>query len=289
MTDVTTAPPLVAALPAAEGGVVDPDAVYLAFVEWAAAGGRPLYPAQDEALIELVSGANVVLSTPTGTGKSLVAAGAHFAALAEGKRSYYTAPIKALVSEKFFQLVDLFGAQNVGMVTGDSAVNADAPIVCCTAEILANLALRQGPDADVDVVVMDEFHFYGDADRGWAWQVPLLVLERAQFLLMSATLGDVTTIADDLSRRTGRPTARVTGVSRPVPLAYEYVMTPVQETVERLLEERKAPVYIVHFAQAAARSRSCPPRSRAANDATRSPRPSRPSASAPGSVRRCPA
>ena len=256
MTDVTTAPPLVAALPAAVDGAVDPDAVYQAFADWAEAGGRPLYPAQDEALIELVSGANVVLSTPTGTGKSLVAAGAHFAAMAEGKRSYYTAPIKALVSEKFFQLVDLFGAQNVGMVTGDSSVNADAPIICCTAEILANTALRQGPDAEVDVVVMDEFHFYGDADRGWAWQVPLLVLERAQFLLMSATLGDVTTIADDLSRRTGRPTARVTGVSRPVPLSYEYVLTPVQETVERLLEEGKAPVYIVHFAQAAALERA---------------------------------
>ncbi len=256
MTDVTVHAPLVAAIPAAVGGAVDPDAVYEAFADWAANGGRPLYPAQDEAVIELVSGANVILSTPTGTGKSLVAAGAHFAALAEGKRSYYTAPIKALVSEKFFQLVDLFGAENVGMVTGDSSVNADAPIVCCTAEILANLALRQGPDADVDVVVMDEFHFYGDADRGWAWQVPLLVLERAQFLLMSATLGDVTTIADDLSRRTGRPTARVTGVSRPVPLSYEYVVTPVQETVERLLEEGKAPVYIVHFAQAAALERA---------------------------------
>ena len=256
MTDVTTVPPLVAAIPAAVDGVVDPDEVYEAFAAWAAEGGRPLYPAQDEAVIELVSGANIVLSTPTGTGKSLVAAGAHFAALAEGKRSYYTAPIKALVSEKFFQLVELFGAQNVGMVTGDSSVNADAPIVCCTAEILANLALRQGPDADVDVVVMDEFHFYGDPDRGWAWQVPLLVLERAQFLLMSATLGDVTTIADDLSRRTGRPTARVTGVSRPVPLEYQYVMTPVQETVERLLEEGKAPIYIVHFAQAAALERA---------------------------------
>ncbi|MBF4587386.1 DEAD/DEAH box helicase [Curtobacterium sp. VKM Ac-2887] len=256
MTDVTTVPPLVAAIPAAVDGVVDADEVYEAFAAWAEEGGRPLYPAQDEAVIELVSGANVVLSTPTGTGKSLVAAGAHFAALAEGKRSYYTAPIKALVSEKFFQLVELFGAQNVGMVTGDSSVNGDAPIVCCTAEILANLALREGPDADVDVVVMDEFHFYGDPDRGWAWQVPLLVLERAQFLLMSATLGDVTTIADDLSRRTGRPTARVTGVSRPVPLAYEYVMTPVQETVERLLEEGKAPIYIVHFAQAAALERA---------------------------------
>jgi hypothetical protein len=251
MTDTAPAP-LVAAMPPAG----DPDAVYLAFAEWAAEGGRPLYPAQDEALIELVSGANVILSTPTGTGKSLVAAGAHFAAMAEGKRSFYTAPIKALVSEKFFQLVDLFGAANVGMVTGDSAVNADAPIICCTAEILANLALREGSEADVDVVVMDEFHFYGDQDRGWAWQVPLLVLERAQFLLMSATLGDVATIADDLSERTGRSTARVTGVSRPVPLDYEYVMTPVQETVESLLGDGKRPIYIVHFAQAAALERA---------------------------------
>jgi hypothetical protein len=253
MTDTASATaPLVAALPPAG----DPDAVYLAFAEWTAASGRPLYPAQDEALIELVSGANVVLSTPTGTGKSLVAAGAHFAAMAEGKRSFYTAPIKALVSEKFFQLVDLFGPANVGMVTGDSSVNADAPIICCTAEILANQALREGADADVDLVVMDEFHFYGDQDRGWAWQVPLLLLERAQFLLMSATLGDVTTIADDLSERTGRPTARVTGVSRPVPLDYEYVQTPVQETVESLLGDGKRPIYIVHFAQAAALERA---------------------------------
>jgi hypothetical protein len=257
MSDVATIAPLGGALPAPDNhGAVDPDEVYEAFAAWAESTGRPMYPAQDEALIELVSGSNVILSTPTGTGKSLVAAGAHFAALAEGKRSYYTAPIKALVSEKFFQLVDLFGAQNVGMVTGDSSVNADAPIVCCTAEILANLALRQGPDADVDVVVMDEFHFYGEADRGWAWQVPLLILERAQFLLMSATLGDVTVIADDLARRTGRPVARVTGVSRPVPLAYEYVETPVQETVERLLADGQAPIYIVHFAQAAALERA---------------------------------
>ncbi|WP_066514359.1 DEAD/DEAH box helicase [Curtobacterium ammoniigenes] len=255
MSDSSATASLLPALPEGDGAA-DPDAVYGAFADWAASTGRPLYPAQDEAVIEFVSGANVILSTPTGTGKSLVAAAAHFAGLAEGRRSYYTAPIKALVSEKFFQLVDLFGPENVGMVTGDSSVNGDAPIVCCTAEILANLALREGADADVDIVIMDEFHFYGEPDRGWAWQVPLIVLERAQFLLMSATLGDVTTIADDLSRRTGRATALVTGVSRPVPLSYEYVETPVQETVERLLEEGKAPVYIVHFAQAAALERA---------------------------------
>ncbi|KZE42935.1 DEAD/DEAH box helicase [Microbacterium sp. T32] len=234
----------------------DPDAAYLGFVEWASGRGLTLYPAQDEAIIEIVSGANVILSTPTGTGKSLVAVAAHAASLSRGGRSYYTAPIKALVSEKFFALVDIFGAENVGMVTGDSSVNSDAPIICCTAEILANLALRQGPDAEVDQVVMDEFHYYGEPDRGWAWQVPLLLLTRAQFILMSATLGDVTDIADDLSRRTGRATARVTGVERPVPLHFEYARTPVHETVQELLDTRQAPVYVVHFSQAAAMERA---------------------------------
>ncbi|WP_206477221.1 RNA helicase [Microbacterium sp. KRD172] len=237
-------------------GAIDPDAVYLAFVEWAEATGIRLYPAQDEAVIEIVSGQNLILSTPTGTGKSLVAVGAHFAALVEGRRSYYTAPIKALVSEKFFALVDTFGPENVGMITGDSSVNADAPIICCTAEILANLALRQGPSADVGQVVMDEFHFYADPDRGWAWQVPLLTLPQAQFVLMSATLGDVTALAADLSRRTGRETATVTGVERPVPLHFYYELTPIHETVDDLLTTGQAPIYVVHFSQAAAMERA---------------------------------
>ncbi|WP_455133637.1 DEAD/DEAH box helicase [Microbacterium aurum] len=249
MTDL---PRLVDLVPAGAGA----DAVYDGFVQWAAGRGLTLYPAQDEAVMELVLGAHVILSTPTGTGKSLVAIAAHAVALAAGGRSYYTAPIKALVSEKFFALVDVFGAENVGMVTGDSSVNPDAPIVCCTAEILANVALRLGPDAPVDQVVMDEFHYYGDPDRGWAWQVPLLLLPRAQFLLMLATLGDVTPIADDLERRTGRPVALVTGVERPVPLHFSYERRPVHEVLTMLVDEREVPVYIVHFAQAAALERA---------------------------------
>ncbi|HNP16456.1 MAG TPA: DEAD/DEAH box helicase, partial [Terrimesophilobacter sp.] len=234
----------------------DPDLVYSTFVDWASSEGFTLYPAQDEAIMELVSGANVILSTPTGTGKSLVAVAAHVAALAAGKRSYYTAPIKALVSEKFFALVDIFGAENVGMVTGDSSVNPDAPIICCTQEILANLSLRHGEDTPADLVVMDEFHFYADPERGWAWQVPLLRMPRAQFLLMSATLGDVDWLAEDLTKRTGRPTACVTGVDRPVPLHYYYATTPIHETVEELLSTGQAPIYIVHFSQAAALERA---------------------------------
>lgn len=232
------------------------DAVYDAFVSWTTSRGIDLYPAQDEAVMELVSGAHVILATPTGTGKSLVAVAAHAACLAAGGRSWYTAPIKALVSEKFFALVEIFGAESVGMVTGDSSVNPDAPIVCCTAEILANLALRQGADAGVDQVVMDEFHFYGDPDRGWAWQVPLLLLPRAQFLLMSATLGDTSAISADLERRTGRPVALVAGAERPVPLDFSYERRPAHEVVEALLERGEAPVYIVHFSQAAALERA---------------------------------
>ncbi|SFT71861.1 Helicase conserved C-terminal domain-containing protein [Geodermatophilus amargosae] len=234
----------------------DPDDLFASFAAWAADGGTPLYPHQEEGLIELVSGANVVLATPTGSGKSLVATGAQYAALAAGRRSYYTAPIKALVSEKFFALCGVFGAANVGMLTGDASVNAGAPVIACTAEILANVALREGADADIGLVVMDEFHFYGDPDRGWAWQVPLLELPRAQFLLMSATLGNTDRLREDLTRRTGRPTALVAGAERPVPLHHYYATTPAHETIQELLDTRQAPVYVVHFTQAQALERA---------------------------------
>ncbi|MET9020472.1 DUF3516 domain-containing protein [Actinopolymorpha sp. NPDC004070] len=249
-------PQLTRLQPPAEPAEADPDSLYDAFVTWAGDRGFTLYPHQEEALIEVLSGANVILATPTGSGKSLVAAGAHFAALAQGRRTYYTAPIKALVSEKFFALCEMFGADKVGMQTGDASVNADAPIICCTAEILANIALRDGADADVGQVVMDEFHFYAEPDRGWAWQVPLIELPHAQFVLMSATLGDVSRFEEDLTRRTGRPTTLVHAAERPVPLVFSYVTTPLHETLEELLSTHQAPVYVVHFTQAAALERA---------------------------------
>src|SRR3954447_21854701 len=220
----------------------DADSIYDAFTAWVAGQGLTLYPHQDEAVIEVFSDHNVVLGTPTGSGKSLVAVAAHFAALAEGRRSYYTAPIKALVSEKFFALCATFGAANVGMLTGDASVNPGAPIICATAEILANIALREGATADVGQVVMDEFHFYSDPDRGWAWQVPLIELPQAQFVLMSATLGDVTRFKEDLTRRTGRPTAVVSSVERPVPLHFSYAVTALHDTIDELLQTRQAPL-----------------------------------------------
>ena len=249
MTSPAAAPTLLADLVRVGASA---DEGYVAFAGWAQERGTPLYPHQDEALVALLAGENVVLSTPTGSGKSLVATGAHLAALASDRVSFYTAPIKALVSEKFFALCEVFGASEVGMLTGDASVNPDAPIICCTAEILANIALREGRDADVGLVIMDEFHFYAEPDRGWAWQVPLLELPQAQFVLMSATLGDVTPIGEDLERRTGRSTAYVTGTERPVPLGFSWALTPLPETIEELLTTRQAPVYVVHFTQAAA-------------------------------------
>ncbi|MCQ4128438.1 DUF3516 domain-containing protein [Rhodococcus erythropolis] len=234
----------------------DPDSVFDAFSSWTLERGLTLYPAQEEAVMELVSGANVILATPTGSGKSMVAIGAHFYAMSLGKRTYYTAPIKALVSEKFFALCEVFGAENVGMMTGDAAVNSSAPIICATAEIVANLALREGPNSDIGQVVMDEFHFYSEPDRGWAWQVPLIELPHAQFLLMSATLGEVDFFSEDLTRRTGKPTTVVSGTERPVPLMFSYATTPVGETIEDLVTTNQSPVYIVHFTQAAALERA---------------------------------
>jgi superfamily II RNA helicase len=234
-------------------GHASPDDVLQGFTDWAGQDrGLALYPAQEEALLELAAGAHVVLSTPTGSGKSLVALGAHALALAEGRRSVYTAPIKALVSEKFFDLVEQLGAENVGMATGDASVNPGAPVVCCTAEVLANQALREGTATDVGLVVMDEFHYYADPERGWAWQVPLLEMTGTQFLLMSATLGDVDWLRDDLTARSGRETFVATGVERPVPLTFTYAMTPLHETLSELLETQQAPVYVVHPTQAAA-------------------------------------
>src|SRR5215210_1465858 len=231
----------------------DPDALVEAFGEWAFdEQGLSLYPAQEEALLELVTGSNVILSTPTGSGKSLVAVAAHAAAVVRGERTFYTAPIKALVSEKFFALIEVFGADKVGMLTGDAAVNEKAPIICCTAEVLANIALREGRSTDVGLVVMDEFHFYAEFDRGWAWQVPLLELPQAQFLLMSATLGDVSYFVEDLLRRTGRDTAVVDDAERPVPLSFRWSMEPLDDALEELVTTGQDPVYVVHFTQAAA-------------------------------------
>lgn len=233
-----------------ENGICTVESVLESFSDWAQAGERPLYPYQEEALFQIYDGRHVILATPTGTGKTMVALGAILYALAQNQCCYYTAPIKALVSEKFFELSELFGPQNVGMITGDTVVNSEAPIICCTAEILAIWALQEGQDLECGLVVMDEFHYYGDRERGWAWEVPLLELPDTQFLLMSATLGDTTWLRSWLEKHTGRQCAEITNAPRPVPLEMHYTEQDTVSLLERLVEEERWPIYHVSFSQA---------------------------------------
>ncbi len=240
-------PLLTAHLP--DGIVTDPDEILERFLDWVGEAGFELYPAQEEAILELMAGRHVILNTPTGSGKSLVALALHFKGVCEGRTSFYTSPIKALASEKFFALCDDFGAERVGMLTGDASINPGALVLCCTAEVLSNMALRRGELLDAPYAVMDEFHYYSDRERGVAWQVPLITLPHTQFLLMSATLGNVAPIAERIERDTGRAVAVVTSAKRPVPLDFEYRETPLHETVEDLVDTGRAPIYVVNFTQ----------------------------------------
>lgn len=225
------------------------DDILNAFLDFLAGTGTEPYAHQEEAILELFQDKNVILDTPTGSGKSLVALAMQFKSLAQGRRSYYTVPIKALANEKFLSLCNVLGPENVGLLTGDSTVNPKAPVLCCTAEILSNIALRDGADAHADDIIMDEFHYYADHSRGAAWQIPLLTLPKARFLLMSATLGDSSFFAKQLTERTGAPTVLVQSDQRPVPLEFSYSTTPLEEMVAELVENGRAPVYLVHFTQ----------------------------------------
>ena len=227
------------------------EAILDVFLEWLVESGIEPYDHQEEAILELYDGKNVILNTPTGSGKSLVALALHFRAICQGRRSYYTVPIKALANEKFLSLCETFGPEKVGMITGDATVNAEAPVICCTAEILSNLALREGSRAQVDEVIMDEFHYYSDRERGVAWQVPLLTLPQSRFLLMSATLGETDFFQDELTELTGAETVLVKSEDRPVPLEFSYSTTALEDQVEELVEAGKAPIYLVHFTQLA--------------------------------------
>ncbi len=219
------------------------------FLERIEKQGISLYPAQEAAILELYEEKNVIQNTPTGSGKSLVASALHFKSLAQGKRSVYTCPIKALVNEKWLALCREFGPENVGLSTGDATVNRNAPILCCTAEILANIALKSGDDAGIEDVIIDEFHYYSDRDRGVAWQIPLLTLTQSRFLLMSATLGNTDFFEKALTKLTGKPTISIKTIERPVPLEFNYSQKPLAQTVEELVCQDKCPLYIVHFTQ----------------------------------------
>lgn len=231
------------------GSSYSPDDLLERFLQYVTHAGIELYSAQEEAVLAIFAGQNVILNTPTGSGKSLVATAMHFKSAALGRRSVYTCPIKALVNEKFLALCRDFGPENVGMTTGDASVNRGAPILCCTSEILANIACAEGADAPVHDIIQDEFHYYSDRDRGVSWQIPLLTLPQSRFLLMSATMGSLSLFSERITRLTNTPTAIVQSTERPVPLEFTYSETPLDKTIESLAESGKAPIYVVHFTQ----------------------------------------
>ncbi len=235
----------------AQPGSMSADDLLERFLGFVADRGLQLYPAQEEAILEIMTGRHVILATPTGSGKSLVATAMVFRTLANGGRAFYTCPIKALVTEKFFALCDDLGPDKVGMMTGDATINPDAPVIVCTAEIVASMALREGVSSPVDGLIMDEFHYYADKERGVAWHLPLLLLSRTRFLLMSATLGDASPFLDRLKELTGREAALVESSDRPVPLDFTYSEEALHETVRDLVGLQKSPVYIVCFTQRA--------------------------------------
>jgi len=219
------------------------------FLQYVSDKGVELYPAQEEAILDLYDGKNVILNTPTGSGKSLVATALHYLALTSRRRSIYTSPVKALVNEKFFSLCKDFGPRHVGMLTGDAAVNREAPILCCTAEVLANIALRKGPESLLHDVIIDEFHYYSDRERGFAWQIPLLLLKKTRFLLMSATFGSTEFFEKELTQLNGLATSTVSSEDRPVPLSYQYSEENLDQVITDLVAQNKAPVYVVNFSQ----------------------------------------
>ncbi|MFA6342759.1 MAG: DEAD/DEAH box helicase, partial [Fibrobacteraceae bacterium] len=235
-----------------QGVEITSDDLLMNFLQWVETRKLNLYASQEEAILELFDGKNVILNTPTGSGKSLVALALHFESLAHGRRSIYTCPIKALVNEKWMALCKEFGPENVGLSTGDATVNREAPILCCTAEILSNMALHEGETLAITDVVMDEFHYYSDRERGVAWQIPLLTLPQSRFLLMSATIGATDFFEREMTKHTGRASVTVRSTQRPVPLEYTYSDQELSNQVQKLVNGGKAPVYVVHFTQASA-------------------------------------
>jgi len=224
-----------------DGSILD------AFVGWVGSRKLTLYEAQEEAVMALLDDRHVILSTPTGSGKSLVATALLYRTLCHGQKGYYTCPVKALVNEKFFDLCEILGPENVGLQTGDAAVNPGAPIQCVTAEVLSTLCVRNATAPGA--VVMDEFHYYADKERGIAWQIPLISLPKTQFLLMSATLGDMSRITQALGAFSGRTVVTVGGMTRPVPLHFDYSESALQETIAELVRLDRAPIYLVNFTQ----------------------------------------
>jgi ATP-dependent RNA helicase HelY len=185
----------------------------------------PIDRFQEEAFDALDRGEHVVVAVPTGSGKTVVAEYGIAAMRREGRRAFYTAPIKALSNQKYRDLVEIHGEAVVGLLTGDNSINGDAPIVVMTTEVLRNMIYGRSRQLDdLGLVVLDEVHFLQDAYRGPVWEEVMIHLpQHVQLVCLSATVSNVQELADWITTVRG-PTAAVVERHRPVQLDNEYLV-----------------------------------------------------------------
>ena len=172
---------------------------------------------------------DVLVTAPTGSGKTWIAREEIRRLLEAGKRAWYTTPLKALTNSKYQEFGDEFGKERVGILTGDRKENSDAPLIVGTTEIYRNQlfdALRGGEDVRVDLVIFDEAHYLGDEDRGHVWEEAIILTPpRIRMLLLSATIGNAQELASWIEELRGVRCGVVTRPGdRPVPLRSAFLM-----------------------------------------------------------------
>jgi hypothetical protein len=212
--------------------------------------GLEPYPVQERAIERIFRGESVLVTVPTGTGKTLMAKAGIHKALREGKRAIYTTPLRALTEEKFRELVEDFGEPNVGFATGDYRVRPEAPVQVLVAEILWNRIFGDRAVAPAEIVIMDEGHYFNEPERGYVWEQSIIALDpRAQLVILSATVGEADAFCQwvYLCRRV--PMALVESFDRRVPLRHDFRELYLLDLVRELVAAGDVPAIIFTFSR----------------------------------------
>lgn len=210
--------------------------------------GLEPYPVQEQAISAIFAGKSLLVTVPTGTGKTLMAKAALFAAIGRGHRAIYTTPLRALTEEKYRELCEDFGDGNVGFATGDYKVNREAPIQVEVAEILWNRIVAEKHVSPAEVVIMDEGHYFNDPERGYVWEQSIIGLDpRTQLVILSATVGHPEKFCQWVEVTRRMPMALVDSRERKIPLVHEYREDMLIETVRGLAHSGDVPAIIFVF------------------------------------------